>query len=111
MTKVFIFRAPTVQPPRLGVFNSGDICTPTILNEFISRIEVQAPTKVDGKRHQDIDIFYNAVGIIDLPTEEELYAMEEEYQAMLREQEQAEQTQALPSQAQHSQARRLPKSA
>lgn len=48
---------------------------PTVLNEFISRIEVHAPEKIDGKRTQRIDIIYNAVGIINAPTQEELAAM------------------------------------
>jgi ribosomal protein L16 Arg81 hydroxylase len=55
--------------------------TPTILNEFISRIEVHAPDKSGGKRKQDIDIYYNAVGIINLPTEAEMDALEAEYRA------------------------------
>ena len=53
--------------------------TPTILNELISRIEIHAPDKSTGKRRQDIDIYYNAVGIINLPTSEEMDAMETEY--------------------------------
>ena len=36
--------------------------TPTILNEFIQRVDVHAPEKIDGKRHQALDIYYNAVG-------------------------------------------------
>jgi len=55
--------------------------TPTVLNEFISRIEVHAPEKIDGKRTQQIDIFYNAIGVIDIPTSEELTAMEAKYAA------------------------------
>ena len=46
--------------------------TPTVLNEFIQRIEVHAPDKSSGKRVQQIDIFYNAVGVIDIPTPEEM---------------------------------------
>ncbi|MDL2293286.1 DUF4368 domain-containing protein [Ruminococcaceae bacterium OttesenSCG-928-D13] len=55
--------------------------TPTILNEFIQRIEVHAPDKSSGKRVQQIDIFYNAVGVIDIPTDEELKAFEARYTA------------------------------
>ena len=58
--------------------------TPTVLNEFIQRIEVHAPEKASGKRTQQIDIFYNAVGVIDIPTQEELAAMEAEYKARKR---------------------------
>ncbi len=37
--------------------------TPTIVNEFIRRIEIHAPDKSSGKRVQQIDIYYNAVGV------------------------------------------------
>ena len=49
--------------------------TPTILNEFIQRIDIHAPDKSSGKRVQQIDIFYNAVGVIDIPAPGELEAM------------------------------------
>ena len=55
--------------------------TPTILNEFISRIEVHAPDKSTGKRIQQVDIYYNAVGVIDIPTPEEMEMLEAEYTA------------------------------
>lgn len=55
--------------------------TPTILNEFISKIVVHAPDKSSGKRVQKIEIFYNAVGVVDIPTPEELNALEAEYRA------------------------------
>lgn len=38
--------------------------TPTIVNEFISRIEVHAPDKSSGHREQQIDIYYNFVGMV-----------------------------------------------
>jgi hypothetical protein len=52
--------------------------TPTVINEFIRRIEIHAPDKSSGKRVQQIDIYYNAVGVIDIPTPEELDAMIDE---------------------------------
>ena len=55
--------------------------TPTVLNEFISRIEVHAPEKVNGKRVQQIEIYYNAVGVINIPTDEEYEALRAEWQA------------------------------
>ena len=55
--------------------------TPTVLNEFIQRIEVHAPDKSSGKRVQQIDIYYNAVGVIDIPTDEELEVMRSEHLA------------------------------
>lgn len=36
--------------------------TPTIVNEFIQRIEVHAPDKSSGHRVQEIDIVYNYIG-------------------------------------------------
>ncbi|MEM5770718.1 MAG: DUF4368 domain-containing protein, partial [Bacillota bacterium] len=52
--------------------------TPTILNEFISRIEIHAPDKSSGKRTQRIDIYYNAVGVVNIPTAEELESLKAE---------------------------------
>ena len=51
--------------------------TPEILHEFIEKIVVSKPYKIDGKRHQDLDIYYNGVGIIKEPTPEQ---MEEYFQ-------------------------------
>lgn len=45
--------------------------TPELVHEFIERIVVSAPTKVNGKRYQQVDIYYNGVGIIKQPTAEE----------------------------------------
>lgn len=36
--------------------------TPTIVNEFIKKIVVHAPEKIDGKRFQKVDIIFNFVG-------------------------------------------------
>ena len=43
--------------------------TPTIVNEFIKKIVVHAPEKIDGKRFQKVDIVFNFVGEIHLPTD------------------------------------------
>ena len=43
--------------------------TPTIVNEFIKKIVVHAPEKIDGKRFQKVDIVFNFVGEIHLPDE------------------------------------------
>lgn len=51
--------------------------TPEILHEFIEKIVVSQPYKIDGKRHQDLDIYYNGVGIIKEPSPEQ---MEEYFQ-------------------------------
>lgn len=45
--------------------------TPELVHEFIEKIVVSAPTKVNGKRYQRVDIYYNGVGVIKQPTAEE----------------------------------------
>lgn len=45
--------------------------TPELVHEFIEKIVVSAPTKIDGKRYQQVDIYYNGVGVIKQPTAEE----------------------------------------
>lgn len=44
-------------------YNEIDTLTPTIVNEFIERIEVHAPDKSSGHRTQQIDIVYNFIGV------------------------------------------------
>ncbi|MGN0670248.1 MAG: DUF4368 domain-containing protein, partial [Oscillospiraceae bacterium] len=36
--------------------------TPQILNEFIDKVTVHQAVKVDGKRRQDIEVYFNGVG-------------------------------------------------
>ncbi|MDD3193595.1 MAG: recombinase family protein [Oscillospiraceae bacterium] len=43
--------------------------TPAIVNEFIKKIVVHAPEKVNGKRYQKVDIVFNFVGKIHFPTD------------------------------------------
>ena len=43
--------------------------TPTIVNEFVKKIVVDAPEKIDDKRFQKVDIVFNFVGEIHFPTE------------------------------------------
>lgn len=43
--------------------------TPTIVNEFIKKIVVHAPEKIDGKRFQKVEIIFNFVGELHLPDE------------------------------------------
>ena len=43
--------------------------TPTIVNEFIKKIIVHAPEKVNGKRYQKVDIVFNFVGELHFPTD------------------------------------------
>ena len=55
-----------------------DALSPTILHEFIEKIVIHAPDKSSGKRKQKVEIFYNSVGIIDVPSQDEMveYLME-----------------------------------
>ena len=49
--------------------------TPTLVNTLIKRIDVHNSTKDEhGHKHVPIDIYFTAVGIINIPTEEELIA-------------------------------------
>ena len=43
--------------------------TPTIVNEFVKKIVVHVPEKIDGKRLQKVDIVFNFVGESHLPTD------------------------------------------
>ena len=52
--------------------------TPTIVNSLIQRIEVHNNDKYDGHCHVKVDIYFTAVGLIDIPTEEEILTMTEE---------------------------------
>ena len=45
--------------------------TSELVHEFIEKIVVSAPTKINGKRYQQVDIYYNGVGVIKQPTAEE----------------------------------------
>ena len=44
--------------------------TPEIINELIDKILVHQQTKIDGKKYQQIDIYYSGVGIISVSTNE-----------------------------------------
>ena len=57
--------------------------TPKIINEFIDKIKVHEWTIVNGKRYRQVDIYYNGVGIIGIPTTEE--QLEELYQKYKKE--------------------------
>ena len=52
--------------------------TPEIINELIDKILVYEKTKLNGKRYQQIDIYYAGVGIINIPTDE--YELEKAFQ-------------------------------
>ena len=52
--------------------------TPTIVNSLIDRIEVHNNDKSSGHCYMKVDIYFSAVGMIDIPTAEEIRAMIEE---------------------------------
>ena len=55
--------------------------TPEIVHEFIEKIVVSKPNKVDGKRHQRVDIHYNTIGLWCAPTPEEMEKLFQEHLA------------------------------
>ena len=58
--------------------------TPEIINELIDKILIHQQTRVDGKKYQQIDIYYSGVGIISVSANE--YDFEKEFQNMLKNQ-------------------------
>ena len=52
--------------------------TPTLVNSLIERIEVHNSDKSSGHSHVKVDIYFTAVGMIDIPTETEILATMEE---------------------------------
>ena len=52
--------------------------TPEIVHEFIDKIMVSQPVKVEGKRHQTVDIYYKTIGLWSVPAPE---VLEQEYLA------------------------------
>lgn len=56
--------------------------TPEIINELIDKIYVYQSEKVNGKPTQQIDIYYNGVGIINIPLNE--YELENAFQESIK---------------------------
>ena len=55
--------------------------TPEIVHEFIEKIVVSKPDKVNGKRHQRVDIHYNTIGLWTAPEPEEMEKLFQEHLA------------------------------
>lgn len=55
--------------------------TPTLVNSLIERIEVHNNDRSSGHCYVKVDIYFTAVGMIDIPTEQEILAMMEEIRA------------------------------
>ena len=54
--------------------------TPTLVNTLIERIEVHNNDKSSGHCYVKVDVYFTAVGMIDIPTEQEILTMMEEMQ-------------------------------
>ena len=55
---------------------------PEIVNELIDKIYVYQQTKLNGKKYQQIDIYYTGVGIIGIPLNE--YELENAFQQSIK---------------------------
>ncbi len=53
--------------------------TPKIVHEFIEKIVVSKPEYRDGKRYQNLEIYYNGIGIVREPTPEEMEELFQEH--------------------------------
>ena len=53
--------------------------SPAIVNEFVDRIIISQKQTIDSNTVYPIDIFYRGVGIIDMPTAEEMEALFQEH--------------------------------
>ncbi len=52
--------------------------TPTLVNSLIERIEIHNSDRSTGKIRVKVDIYFTAVGMIDIPTEQEILHMMDE---------------------------------
>mgnify|MGYP002529737329 CR=1 FL=1 len=52
--------------------------TPTIVNSLIERIEIHNNDKSSGHCYVKVDIYFTAVGMIDIPTEQQIHAIMKE---------------------------------
>lgn len=71
-----------------------DALSTAILHEFIEKIVIHASDKSSGHRRQKVEIYYNSVGIFDLPSEDEMVEyLKERKRKRLESHIKAEQTQ------------------
>ena len=54
--------------------------TPELVNTLIQRIEVHSKEKVNGRNRAKVDIYFTAVGMVNIPTETEMKAAMEDIQ-------------------------------
>lgn len=55
--------------------------TPTLVNSLIRRIEVHNNDKSGGHCYVRVDIYFTAIGLIDIPTEDEIKSLMEKIQS------------------------------
>ncbi len=53
-------------------YTDPETLTAEMVNELIDKIVVHAPDKSSGHRRQKVEIYYKAVGLIDMPDDDEL---------------------------------------
>ncbi len=61
-------------------FSEVRTLTPELVNTLIRRIEIHNNDKYDGHCHVKVDIYFTGVGMIEVPTEQELQRLIEELQ-------------------------------
>lgn len=67
-------------PRALREFTEVKQLTPELVNTLIQRIEVHSKEKVNGRNRVKVDIYFAAVGMVNIPTETEIKAAMEEIQ-------------------------------
>lgn len=65
----------------LREFSEVRTLSPELVNTLIRRIEVHNNDKYDGHCHVKVDIYFTGVGMIDVPTEQEIQKLMDELQA------------------------------
>nr|WP_279286439.1 DUF4368 domain-containing protein [Clostridium cadaveris] len=56
----------------LREFTNMKVLTPTIVNKLIQRIEIHKNEKKHAHNNVKVDIYYTAVGLVDIPAEQQL---------------------------------------
>lgn len=64
----------------LREFSEVRTLTPELVNTLIRRIEIHNNDKYDGHCHVKVDIYFTGVGMIDVPTEQEIQKLMDELQ-------------------------------
>ena len=55
--------------------------TSAVVNRLIQRIEVHKSEKINGRKQVRLDVYFTAVGLINIPDEKELFEMMQEIQS------------------------------